>query len=363
MLRVEGLRCEFKNAGATVVGVDDVSFNIEKGACYALLGPSGCGKTTTLRCVAGLQEPNGGVIEIDGRVVYNSATGVSVPTHERPIGVVFQSYAIWPHMTVFENVAYPLRVERPRLRESTINDRVMNVLSLVGMQDMGARPAPRLSGGQQQRVALARAIVRNPALVLLDEPLSNLDAVLRDHMRKELAELIARVGVTALFVTHDQIEAMSLAHRIAVMKDGRIIQEGAPKEIYSRPNDIFVAQFLGAANTIDGVVETALADGRATVRLNGGQALACRCTAPAGSPVTLVLRPERLRLSTTRPDGAKDLVAEVRSVTFLGGFVECLTELDGVRLRVIGPPDILPEAGETVWLCPLDEPVALLQPN
>ena len=359
MLNVKGLKCAFNNAGATVVGVDDVSFNIEKGACYALLGPSGCGKTTTLRCVAGLQEPSGGVIEIDGRVVYDATAGICVPTHERPIGVVFQSYAIWPHMTVFENVAYPLRVQRPRLRESEIRDRVMNVLSLVGMQDIGERPAPRLSGGQQQRVALARAIVRNPALVLLDEPLSNLDAVLRDHMRKELAELIARVGVTALFVTHDQIEAMSLAHRIAVMKDGRIVQEGAPREIYAHPRDIFVAQFLGAANTIEGVVDTALADGRARVRLNDGQSVTCRSAAQAGSPVTLVLRPERLRLSASRPDGSAGLAAQVRSVTFLGGFVECVTELGDARLRVIGPPDVSPEAGAGVWLCLLDEPIAL----
>ena len=362
MLSVRRLECAFKNGGATVIAVENVSFDIETGSCFALLGPSGCGKTTTLRCVAGLQEPSGGVIEIDGRVVYDSAAGISAPTHERPIGVVFQSYAIWPHMSVFENVAYPLRVQRPRLKAGEIRDRVMDVLALVGMKDMGDRPAPRLSGGQQQRVALARAIVRNPALVLLDEPLSNLDALLRDHMRKELAELIARVGVTALFVTHDQIEAMSLAHRIAVMKDGRIVQEGAPKDIYAHPKDVFVAQFLGAANILDGTVETALADGRARVRLKDGQFITCQSTAPAGSPVKLVLRAERLRLSTIGPEGPTGIAVIVRSVTFLGGFIECVTELGDARLRVVAPPDLLPEAGARVWLTPLDEPVALPHP-
>jgi iron(III) transport system ATP-binding protein len=175
MLTVASLQKSFANEEGRTRVIDDVSFVIPEGQCYALLGPSGCGKTTTLRCVAGLEEPDAGRIEIAGQVVYDSATGVNTPTHLRPIGIVFQSYAIWPHMDVFENVAYPLRVARPKVPRAEIEERVMGVLRLVGMADMARRPAPRLSGGQQQRVALARAIVRQPALVLLDEPLSNLE--------------------------------------------------------------------------------------------------------------------------------------------------------------------------------------------
>ena len=191
-----------------------------------------------------------GSIAIGGRVVSDGDS--FVPVHERPIGMVFQSYAIWPHLDVFDNVAYPLEVERPRIARAEIEKRVADVLALVGLQTMARRPATRLSGGQQQRVALARAIVRRPSLLLLDEPLSNLDARLRDSMRRELSTLIRQIGVTALFVTHDQVEALSLADRVAVMDQGRIVQEGAPADIYERPKSLFVARFLGAANVLDG---------------------------------------------------------------------------------------------------------------
>jgi iron(III) transport system ATP-binding protein len=253
MLTVTGLAKSFVGADGTVAAVDDVSFSVPQGQCYALLGPSGCGKTTILRCVAGLEQAERGTIAIDGRVV--SDADVFVPVHERAIGMVFQSYAIWPHLDVFDNVAYPLEVERPRVARAEIDKRVMDVLALVGMRAMARRPATRLSGGQQQRVALARAIVRRPRLLLLDEPLSNLDARLRDAMRRELSVLIRQIGVTALFVTHDQVEALSLADRVAVMERGRIVQEGAPADIYDRPRDLFVATFLGAANVIAGTIE------------------------------------------------------------------------------------------------------------
>ena len=210
--------------------IDGISFTIPEGLCYALLGPSGCGKTTTLRCVAGLETASSGRIEIAGTVVSDPGVGLFVPVHERPIGMVFQSYAIWPHLDVFENVAYPLRVRRRRVPRAEIEERVADVLALVGMAAMARRPATQLSGGQQQRVALARALVRQPALLLLDEPLSNLDARLRVNMRNELSELVARVGVTALYVTHDQAEAFALADRIAVMNAGHIVQEGTPRE-------------------------------------------------------------------------------------------------------------------------------------
>ena len=214
--------------------------------------------------------PSRASIAIGGRVVSDRRSGIFVPVHERSIGMVFQSYAIWPHLDVFENVAYPLRVQRPRVARAEIEKRVMDVLALVGMQAMARRPATRLSGGQQQRVALARAIVRRPSLLLLDEPLSNLDARLRDAMRRELATLIRQIGITALFVTHDQVEALSLADRVAVMDQGRIVQEGAPAEIYERPNNLFVARFLGAANVLAGRVEERDCQGRARIALAGG---------------------------------------------------------------------------------------------
>ena len=268
MLTVKGLAKSFPAVEGAVRAVDGVTFCIAQGQCYALLGPSGCGKTTILRCVAGLERADEGSIAIGGRVVSDGDS--FVPVHERPIGMVFQSYAIWPHLDVFDNVAYPLEVERPRIARAEIEKRVADVLALVGLQTMARRPATRLSGGQQQRVALARAIVRRPSLLLLDEPLSNLDARLRDSMRRELSTLIRQIGVTALFVTHDQVEALSLADRVAVMDQGRIVQEGAPADIYERPKSLFVAQFLGAANVLTGRVEERDCQGRVRIALDGG---------------------------------------------------------------------------------------------
>jgi iron(III) transport system ATP-binding protein len=252
MLTVSGLTKSFNSPEGRTTVIKGIDFIVREGDCYALLGPSGCGKTTTLRCVAGLEQADAGVITIGGHIVSDPAAGIFVPVHQRPIGMVFQSYAIWPHLDVFENIAYPLRVYRPRLARAEIEQRVMDALKLVNMRDFAQRASTRLSGGQQQRVALARAIVRNPALLLLDEPLSNLDARLRDTMRKELGDLIARVGITALFVTHDQAEAFALADRIAVMNHGVIVQQGTPREIYRSPSDPFVAFFMGSANVLAG---------------------------------------------------------------------------------------------------------------
>ena len=267
MLTVTDLDKSFATPDGPAKVVDKVGFSVVEAECYALLGPSGCGKTTTLRCIAGLEQIDAGVIAIGDRVVSDPARKIFVPTHQRAIGMVFQSYAIWPHFDVFVNVAYPLQVQRPRLGRREIEARVMEVLGLVGMAEMARRPATRLSGGQQQRVALARAIVRRPALLLLDEPLSNLDARLREGMRKELSDLIARIGITALLVTHDQAEAFAMAHRLAIMNQGRVVQEGTPRDIYARPRDAFIARFLGAANVLRGRISR---DGaRATVLLHG----------------------------------------------------------------------------------------------
>jgi iron(III) transport system ATP-binding protein len=350
VLTVTHLEKSFATDDGSLRVIDRISFTVPEGECFALLGPSGCGKTTALRCVAGLEQPDAGRIEIAGTVVYDSTAGIAVPTHERPIGIVFQSYAIWPHLDVFENVAYPLRVQRPRLGRDDIAARVMEVLALVGMAQMADRPAPRLSGGQQQRVALARAIVRRPTLLLLDEPLSNLDARLRESMRKELSALIRQIGITALFVTHDQAEALSIADRVAVMNSGRIVQEGAPAEIYERPNSVFVARFLGAANVLAGRVE-ARDGGTALIVLDGGHKLALAADGQPDESVDVVLRPEHVTLSVTPPAGSANTIpGTVTSLAFQGGHVEYDIDVGGgARLRAHAPSPVLGQVGQPVW--------------
>ena len=352
MLTVTGLAKSFVSVEGAVSAVDDVSFTVAEAQCYALLGPSGCGKTTILRCVAGLEQAEQGTIAIGGRVVSDPATNVFTPVHERSIGMVFQSYAIWPHLDVFDNVAYPLAVGRPRVTRAEIERRVMDVLTLVGMQAMARRPATRLSGGQQQRVALARAIVRRPSLLLLDEPLSNLDARLRDAMRRELATLIRQIGITALFVTHDQVEALSLADRVAVMDQGRIVQEGAPAEIYDRPKNLFVARFLGAANVLAGKVEERDCQGRARIALGGGHHLMLVTEHGPGAAVDVVLRPENLTIAAHRPADAHNAIpGRIAALTFQGGNVEYDVDIGGdVSLRVLAPARVDLARGTPVWI-------------
>src|SRR5438874_6525571 len=242
-----------------LTAVDDVSFKVEQGEVVTLLGPSGCGKTTTLRMVAGFEKPDAGEVEIAGRVVVATNRRINVPPERRDIGMVFQSYAIWPHMTVFENVAFPLSVRRANRQE--IKRRVEETLELVGLANFSDRPAILLSGGQQQRVSLARALVYSPSILLLDEPLSNLDAKLRNQMRVELKSLQERVSVSVLFVTHDQIEAMSLSTKLAVMNQGKIEQLGTPQEVYEQPATPFVEDFIGRVLRFSGTVVEQTGDG------------------------------------------------------------------------------------------------------
>ena len=351
MLTVTGLEKSFPTEDGPLRVIAGISFTVADGECYALLGPSGCGKTTALRCIAGLEQPDAGRIEIAGMVVYDSASGIAVPTNQRPIGIVFQSYAIWPHFDVFENVAYPLRVARPKIANAEITDRVMEVLNLVGMRDLARRAGPRLSGGQQQRVALARAIVRHPKLLLLDEPLSNLDARLRDHMRKELADLIARIGVTALFVTHDQAEAFSLAQQVGIMNQGRLVQQGSPREIYSAPANAFIAEFIGGSNILRGKVVRA-SGVKALVELQKtGQAIEIDTAARSGDIVSVMLRPERIELSSEPVEGGNVLSGTVVGSSFTGVAVDYTVELaSDVRVRVIASPEIQYDRGVPVWL-------------
>src|SRR6185312_12427087 len=251
------------NAG--VKAVDGISFTVEEGRFYTLLGPSGCGKTTTLRCIAGLEKANGGEIVVAGKKVYAAGDHTFVPAYRRPIGMVFQSYAIWPHLTVFENVAFPLRVGKQRFSSADIRKKVGSALAQVELGDYEERMATQLSGGQQQRLALARALVREPQVLLLDEPLSNLDAKLRERMRVELRELQRRLRITTVYVTHDQIEALSMSNVIAVMSGGKIVQEGSPREIYLQPKTKFVANFIGSTNQMTGQVTKLEGNGTATV--------------------------------------------------------------------------------------------------
>ena len=320
-----------------VTAVNDLSLEARAGEFLTLLGPSGCGKTTTLRLIAGLERPDQGEIHLGSRLLSSSDAGLFVPPERRGMGMVFQSYAIWPHMTVFENVAFPLQeLRRPR---PEIRERVMAILNTVGLGGLHDRPAPMLSGGQQQRVALARALVSNPQVLLLDEPLSNLDARLREEMRFELRDMQARLGITSIFVTHDQAEAMTLSDRIIVMNAGHIEQEGRPEDVYQRPSTRFVMDFLGRANHLparmargDDEGWVAVVDGRAFgVRVSGTEEWA------EGQEVLLAFRPEGVEARAAEGDGA--WVGVVRSSVYVGGHVEYVVDLGGFSVRAVGPED------------------------
>jgi len=309
--------------------VQDVTLDIEPGEMFFLLGPSGCGKTTLLRAVAGLSRPAMGEILVDGRPMN------TVPPHERGIGFVFQNYALWPHMTVEENVAYGL-VARKVEREAIVS-RVETALAMLGLAGLGERHPGELSGGQQQRVAVARAIVIEPDVLLMDEPLSNLDARLRAEMRRELKALIRRLGVTTIYVTHDQREALSMADRVAVMRDGRVVQCDAPGTLYSSPASEFVASFVGEANSIEGEV-SGLADGGFKVKTAGGVLKAFAAgTFRQGDLVRVLVRPEDVTVGAGI-DGDNLLRGSVMDIGFLGGFEEVLVDLGrGLRIRALRP--------------------------
>src|SRR4051812_33026741 len=303
MLSVFGLNTEYRSTrGEHVRAARDIGFEVEKGKFFTLLGPSGCGKTTTLRSIAGLERPSTGEIAVNGRVVFSSGRNISVALNKRNFGMVFQSYAIWPHMTVFQNAAFPLEV-RGGVTKKAVRERVMRVLETMGLEKLAERDATQLSGGQQQRLALARAIVMEPELLLLDEPLSNLDAKLRDRMRLELKRLQRELSLTTVYVTHDQSEALALSHEIAVMSDGHIIQVGTPRAIYEQPKNRFVADFVGTTNFIGGTV-TAMDDGsgRCIVSSAIGDLKAHASDGVRKNAVVIVsVRPEDVELSEAPP--------------------------------------------------------------
>lgn len=339
MLGVQGLAKEFVgHDGAPVLAIDEVAFEVAQGRFFTLLGPSGCGKSTTLRCVAGLEEPSSGRIAIGEHPVFDSAAKILVPPHRRNIGLLFQSYAIWPHMNVFDNVAYPLKHSRSRsYSRADIRAKVGEVLEIVQMGGYERRPATRLSGGQQQRVALARALVREPSLLLLDEPLSNLDAKLRQEMRIELKRLQNELGVTTVFVTHDQSEALLMSDEIAVMQHGKVVQSGSPTEIYNRPNCRFVATFIGDTNYLDGVVKDWAGTQICTVETDLGLLRGvCRERPAVGDRVGVSIRPENLRLGEPHRAGQANtnrLDARVELSMFLGRAVDYSLVTGNGRLK------------------------------
>lgn len=332
-----------------VRAVDDVSFDLRQGEVLTLLGPSGCGKSTTLRLVAGLEEPDGGEIRLHGRVVASTSRGIFVPAEKRNVGLVFQSYAVWPHMTVEQNIAYPLELRhQPR---AEIRAKVEAMLHLTGLEGLARRPATELSGGQQQRVSLARAMVYEPDILLLDEPLSNLDAKLRQEMRVQLKLLQARLGTTILYVTHDQVEAMALSHWVAVMHNGRIEQLGTPAEVYEAPATYFVQSFVGRILAFDGVVRRD--NGRTRIELADAASIfldASDLPAP-GSPVRVALRPEDVRVEPLRgAAGVTGLVGTVEELSYCGDHLEGAIRLGQTAVVLEIPKELPLRRGQQVAL-------------
>jgi len=352
MIRVRDLEKSFAGARGEVRALRGVSFAVRKGELFTLLGPSGCGKTTTLRCIAGLEEPLAGEILIDDRPVFSSAGGKFVRPEHRNIGMVFQSYAIWPHMTVFQNVAYPLAREAGR---AEVAERVGRILDRLSLGPLSDRLAPNLSGGQQQRVALARALVAQPQVLLLDEPLSNLDAKLREQMRFELKSLQESFGITTVYVTHDQEEALALSDRIGLMHEGALIEVGSPSDLYLRPANRVTADFLGTANFIPAEV---LGNGRQPwdeMRLAtplGAFAAQRSIEWQPGMPAQLFFRPESV-VFLDNPVSAANILSNqcsgyVERVTFLGSSADVIMRCNDIRVRASSHPARTPAVGKTV---------------
>lgn len=333
VISVKGLVKRFEGRDFRRTAVTGIDFEIPAGKLFTLLGPSGCGKTTTLRMIAGLERPTSGRITIAGQVVFDSDAGVFVPANRRPIGMVFQSYAIWPHMSVLENVAFPLSVGEHPLRRKEALDRAAKSLDLVGLTDVAKRPSTTLSGGQQQRVALARALVREPRVLLLDEPLSNLDAQLREKMRSEIRAIQQQLGITAVYVTHDQAEALAISDLIMLMDRGAIVETGVPQEIYRRPREEFTANFIGVANAIDGTVRAAESGELVVETPQGIVRAAPTGDLRSGDAVRVFIRPENFELSRKR-HADENWEGTVRFSIYQGDCWDYTVDVNGVDVRV-----------------------------
>ena len=363
MIKIEQLQKSYGGKGG-VYAVNDVSLEINAGEMVTLLGPSGCGKTTTLRCIAGLERPTGGRISIDGTIVAEPGKNVFVPPHQRNLGMVFQSYAIWPHMTVLDNVAYALegrgmdKKERHRLAQEA--------LEVVRLGHLSDRPAPRLSGGQQQRVAIARALVARPKALLFDEPLSNLDAQLRGEMRAELVRLQRQVGLTSVFVTHDQAEALAISDWIVVLKDGHVVEYGRPTQIYREPRHIFTARFVGNTNLVPGTVESvdrAKRQVAVTTELGRFVGLDTVGDLNAGDKVEVSMRPEDLLPiidNKPRVDGNR-IEGIVEFAMFAGSVMEVDARCGDIKLQCLLGRGTDPTPGSAISLEILPEACVVLR--
>ncbi|MEV7680115.1 ABC transporter ATP-binding protein [Streptomyces sp. NPDC088341] len=345
-LQLSGVTRKFND----VVAVDQIDLDVKQGEIFALLGPSGCGKSTSLRMIAGLEKIDQGSISMRDRSLADAGRGTFLPSEKRNIAMVFQSYAIWPHMTVAQNVAFPLRMRRVKRAER--RRRVEEILTVTGLEALADRPATLLSGGQQQRVALARALVYTPDLLLLDEPLSNLDAKLRIQMRREIRRLNRELGITMLFVTHDQDEALSLADRLAVMNKGKVEQIGRPMDLYERPRTAFVRDFLGRLIVVEGVLT---GDGR--VLLGTGGERAGEIHGPDvppelgdGDRVGVYLRPEDVDIRPAGPDGPapNQVAARVLSSVYLGDSFEYVLDIAGSNVLLSAPRRVVHQPGDSV---------------
>jgi len=330
-----------KRFGETTA-LEDIDLEVERGELLVLLGPSGCGKTTLLRSVAGLEQPDAGEVYLEKELVFSRKKNISVPPYKRRVGMVFQNYALWPHMNVFDNIAYPLKVKR--FSKGETRRRVEEILALVHLEGLERRYPHELSGGQQQRAALARALVMEPRLLLLDEPLSNLDARLREELREELKRIQREVGITMIYVTHDQAEAMAIADRIALMERGRLIQIGPPRELYEHPKTEFVARFIGMTNLLPcRVVE---AEGRKAILLpNGAAAEVGDLDGLSEGTMVLSVRPEDIVLS--RDGGGVE--GRIEEVVYLGNVVYYRLSGGGLDLRVQAVPGKSFKARERVY--------------
>jgi ABC-type Fe3+/spermidine/putrescine transport system ATPase subunit len=347
-LSVENLIVEYDGVRA----VDRLSFTVDKGEQVTLLGPSGCGKTSTLRGIAGLETPTDGTITLFGKAVYCKKRGINVPTEKRDLSIVFQSYAIWPHLTVFENVAYPLKLKNYSKNE--IRNKVHAVLNTLGLQEFEGRSATQLSGGQQQRVALARALVYEPKIILFDEPLSNLDAKLRAKMRVELKELQRNLQFTSIYVTHDQEEALVLSDRIILLNEGRIEQVGSPDEIYTKPETQFAARFIPSANLIKGVTADPSGEAPYALKTKEGVLILCGTASHPVKPgedraVYIGASYHKLNRSVPLKD-TNVWRGKVKMRFFVGDYTDYLVETDLGELTVRTPPDIVHGEGEEVYV-------------
>jgi len=346
-IEIKNLLKRFKK----VVAVNRIQLEINEGEMLTLLGPSGCGKTTTLRCIAGLEKPEEGDIIIDGKPMLSEGF---VQPSKRGIGMVFQNYAVWPHMKVFNNIVYGLKLMK--ISKQSIQERAQQVLKLVGLDGLEDRYPAQLSGGQQQRVALARALVSNPKVLLLDEPLSNLDAKLREELRFEIKSLVRRMGITSVYVTHDQAEAMVISDRIAVMDSGNVVQIGTAQEIYKRPTNRFVADFIGTMNFMSGeVVQVLQGRDEAYVRTEFSERMLCKIsdtteTAP-GKKVYASIRPEDVEVFTEPPQDSENLFkGTIAHKAYLGNFLFFFVNIGGTMIRVQVPHHLSQEEGQELYL-------------